>query len=699
MVIVLFFTRGMDLYFVFYFDIIYFLMYTFTRGGNRLNRKKILRLLEPGVRLYFFGMLLFAVAAAVAQNYALALGELAVTLVLYVYFRRTSAQRRREVLKYIDSVSHNMDAATKDTMLNSPLPMVIFRPDSDEVIWFNERFLQITGAREHLFDSKLSAAVPGFSARWLLEGKSECPEEVVVGERRFLVFGHLVQTADQSEQGYLANTYWVDVTEFSNVRRAYADSRPMAALLLLDNYDELLKNVPDNTRSALLNDINQRLGSWTEVTGGLFTRVDRDRFLLVFESRYLAKMQEDKFSILDKVREVQSPSGIQATLSIGIGRDAETLGELFQYASLSIEMALSRGGDQVVIKNRFTFEFFGGRTRELERRTKVKSRVMASALGELVADASKVFIMGHKYGDLDCIGAAAGVYAIARKRGTPAYILKEPNPTPASEMVERLAALPEYQDHFLNAQDALLAADSRCLLVVVDTNRPEQVQSEEMLLSCNKVAVIDHHRRAATYIADAALNFHEPYASSASELVAELLQYILEPADLLRQEAEALLAGIVLDTKHFTMRTGGRTFDAAAFLRRAGADPGEVRQYFQNDLQGTIARYDIIQNAKLYRNNIAIAQVDHTVGRVTAAQAADELLNIAGIDTSFVLFPSDGKVMISARSTGDVNVQVILEKLGGGGNAATAGAQVPSESVSDVTRSLVQAIEQYFEDE
>lgn len=235
--------------------------------------------------------------------------------------------------------------------------------------------------------------------------------------------------------------------------------------------------------------------------------------------------------------------------------------------------------------------------------------------------------------------------------------------------------------------------------MVVDTNRPEQVQSEELLLSCNKVAVIDHHRRAATYIADAALNFHEPYASSASELVSELLQYILEPANLLRPEAEALLAGIVLDTKRFTMRTGGRTFEAAAFLRRAGADPSEVRLYFQNDLEGTIARYDIIQNARLYRNNIAIAQVDHTVDRVTAAQAADELLNIAGIGASIVLFPADDKVIVSARSAGETNVQVILEKVGGGGNAAAAGAQVPGQSVEEVARQLRTAIDQYFEND
>ena len=665
-----------------------------------MNRKKLSRLLEPGMRLYFIVMVLFAAAAAVlGGNYVLAIVELVITIGLYVYFRQSTSKRRKEILKYIDSVSYNMDAATKDTMLNAPLPMVIFRPDSDEVIWSNDRFLRLSGEREHLFDTKLSTLVPGFSGKWLLEGKNECPQEVTLGERRYTVFGHLVHTGNQSGQGFLATTYWFDTTEFSELRRTHADTRPVVALLLLDNYDEVLKNVADNTRSAIVGEITKKLGDLANETNGLFAQLDRDRFLLIFEACHLPKLQEEKFPILEAVHNIQNPNGTPATLSIGIGKDADNFQELFQYASLSAEMALSRGGDQAVIKNRFNFEFYGGHTKELEKRTKVKSRVMANALGELVADASKVFIMGHRNADMDCIGAAAGVFAVARKRGTPAYILKEANPAPADDMTNRLAALPEYAGRFLSPQDALLLADSNSLLVVVDTNRPEQVQSEELLLSCNKIAVIDHHRRAATYIANAALNFHEPYASSASELVTELLQYLLEPANLLRAEAEALLAGIVLDTKHFTMRTGGRTFDAAAFLRRAGADPSEVRLYFQNDLEGTIARYDIIQNAKLHHGNIAVAQVEHTVGRVTAAQAADELLNIAGIEASFVLFPSEDKVMVSARSVGEINVQVILEQLGGGGNAATAGAQVVSDDVSDVTLRLMMAIDQYFEKE
>ena len=659
-----------------------------------MNRK-ISKLLQPSVQLYFVILILFALASALF-SIPLAVLEAVVVLILGLYTRTSGHKRRREITKYIENITGNVDVATKDTMVNSPLPMVIFRPESDDIIWTNDRFLRLTGDREHLFDAKLSSVVPGFDTRWLLEGKNECPDHVSFCGRRFVVYGHLVRTGDKGG-GFLATTYWVDVTELCETRDKYLASRPVMAVLLLDNYEDLMKNLTENERSAIFSEINARLDAWVADTHGMLRRVERDRYYYIFEEQYLARFIEKKFDILDTIRQVSNPSGIAATFSIGVGKDGGSFQELMQFANLSIEMALSRGGDQAVVRNQFTFEFYGGRSKETEKRTKVKSRVMANALSALVADSSQVFIMGHKSPDNDCMGAAAGVCAIARKKGVPAHIIREAGSPPAKVLMDKLAHLEEYQDCFLSAQEALLLADNRSLVVVVDTNRPEQVQSLDLVQSCNRVAVIDHHRRAATYIEGAALNYHEPYASSASELVTELLQYIADPTDLTRAEAEALLAGIVLDTKNFTMRTGGRTFEAAAFLRRAGADTAEVKKLFQNDLEGTIAKYAIIQNAKLYREKIAIAVVDHTVGRIVAAQAADELLNIIGIDTSFVLYPDGERVIISARSMGDTNVQVILEKLGGGGNAAAAGGQISGKSLSQVATELTQAIDQYLE--
>lgn len=658
-----------------------------------MNHRKISQILQPGFQLYFGYLIVFTVVTAFF-SLPVAAVEAVCIVILACYDHQNVKRRRKEVTKYIESITGNIDVAAKDTMVNAPLPMVIFRPESGDIIWSNELFLQLAGDREHLFDAKLSSVVPEFDTRWLMEGKNECPTEVTFGSHRFKVFGHLVRTGDKSG-GFLANTYWVNVTELSQIRDRHQQTRPVIAVLLLDNYDDLMKNLSDNESSALTSEIDNRLGNWMAGTGALLRRYQRERYIMVFEERNLQQFIKKKFDILDTIHEVRNPSGINASISIGIGKDGESFQELMQFANLSIEMALSRGGDQAVIRNKFSFEFYGGRASETEKRTKVKSRVMANALSALLSDASQVFVMGHKFPDMDATGAAVGVCAAARKKGVPAYIIKENTGNPSKPLIEKLLQQPEYHSNFISEQEALEMMDHRTLVVVVDTNRPEQVQAPELLEACSRVAVIDHHRRAATYIQGAALNYHEPYASSASELVSELLQYIVEPADLLRVEAEALLAGIVLDTKNFTLRTGGRTFEAAAFLRRSGADTNDVKRLFQNNLAETLAKYDIIQAAKLYHEHIAVAVVDHAVGRVTAAQAADELLNIVGIQSSFVLFPDGERVIVSARSTGDTNVQVILETLGGGGNAAVAGAQVSGMKLEEVATRLVQAIDQY----
>ena len=663
-------------------------------------KKNKTHVFDTGFRLSFVLLAVFAIITALLKEYALAVAEGAAAALCYLGFLRHNRRRQKALAKFMNSLTGDMDVAAKDAMVNSPLPMVIFRPESGEIIWTNDRFLHLTGRKEHLFDTRLDGLVEDFPIRWLMEGKAVCPQEVRLGLRRFQVYGHLVRTDELSRSsGYLATTYWVDVTELAKARDAFVNTRPVVALLVLDNYDEVLKPMSDSARSALLSEINNRMDAWVAGSGGLCCRVDRDRYLFVFEERYLQDYMDAKFSILDEVRQAPCAEGGPVTLSIGLGRGADTFDELYHYASLSVEMALSRGGDQAVVRNKVGFEFYGGHTKELEKRTKVKSRVMANALRALVTDSNAVMVMGHKMADMDAVGAAAGVCALCRKLNVPCYVIKEAAQTPGQAMVERLSGQEYYKTRFINPQEALVAADSSTLLVVVDTNRPDQVISGELLEACTKVAVIDHHRRAAEYIEGAALNFHEPFASSACELVTELLQYQLDSADLFRVEAEALLGGVMLDTKNFTMRTGGRTFEAAAFLRRAGADTAEVKKLFQTDLSGTIAKYDLIRNATLYREGVALAAADHSVGRVTASQAADELLNISGIDCSFVVYAGENGVsMISARSNGSTNVQVILETLGGGGNAAVAGAQLPGCTVDEVVGMLKIAIDRYFEE-
>jgi c-di-AMP phosphodiesterase-like protein len=343
------------------------------------------------------------------------------------------------------------------------------------------------------------------------------------------------------------------------------------------------------------------------------------------------------------------------------------------------------------------FEFYGGRDAEVETRTKVKSRVVANALGSFIKDASTTYIMGHRFGDMDTLGAAVGICCIARTYGKKAKIVVSDQPNAFGVMVGELKKHKEYEDVFISPKEAMLQANSRSLLVVVDTNRPEQVEDEALLQTISRLVVIDHHRRAASYIENAALTFYEPYASSVCELVVELLQELVEQSDIRRYEAEAMMAGIVTDTKNFTMRTGERTFDAAAFLRRAGADTSVVKRLLQNDYDSTVTRYAILERAQMYRDNICLAAMEREVNRVVAAQAADELLNISGVEASVVLYPNAaGEVILSARSIGSLNVQVLLEKLGGGGNKSAAGAQMKNTTIDQAMSQLKAAIDEYL---
>ena len=581
--------------------------------------------------------------AAIPVNWQLALAEGTLTVLLYFYFRQSNQKRRQGVLQYIDSVTGSVDTASKSTLINSPLPTLVFRPDTGEIIWSNESFLQLAGVREHLFEMRLSEAVPDFQVQWLLSGKQESPERVELNNHRFRVYGSLVRSRNRTGvQSLVATTYWVETTEADHLREVYEASRPVAAILMLDNYEDLMKACEDTQRSAVLAQIDEKLQTWANAGQGILLKTDRNHYLFLFEEQYFQHFVDEKFSILDTVRAIRVAENIHPTLSIGIGKDSPSIPELYKNAKLSLEMALSRGGDQAVVRNQVDFAFYGGRTKATEKRTKVKSRVMANAFRELIADAGEVYIMGHSFADMDAVGAAAGICCAARKRGKQARIVIDREHTAAETLIARLDALPEYSGVFLTPAEAFLQMRADTLLVVVDTNRPDMVENPQLLESCNRVAVIDHHRRAATYIENAAFNFHEPYASSASELVTELLQYLVEPTDLLREEAGALLAGIVLDTKHFTQRTGGRTFEAAAFLRRSGADTAEVQRLFQGDLKDMVTKYDIIRRAEMYRSNIAVSVVEEPgVDRVAAAQAADDLLTLKGVQASFVIYAAE----------------------------------------------------------
>ena len=535
--------------------------------------KRIARLLRTNITIFSLCLVLFALAA-IPFDVRLAIGEGVAAVAFFLLGRRRSKATQQSLRQYIQRFYGGMDSARSSNMLFTPLPMMVFDLATEDILWSSESFLQLTEQREGIFDAHLETVFPNISFHWLLEGKTEAPETVVWNHRTYRVFGGV--SHPEGGQSALATTYWMDVTDTEEMRRTLELTRPVVAILMVDNYEDLMKATPEGKRSAVRAMLEEKLSQWSAGSEGMMLKYDRDRYLFVFEEKSFSDFAAKRFDVLDAVREVVAGEGVAATLSIGVGRDADSFEALFKNASVALEMALSRGGDQAVVKDKLNFEFYGGRSKATEKRTKVKSRVMANALAELIDEAKQVYVMGHSYADMDALGAAAGVCAIVRKRGKKCRIVIDTENNAAHPMLRRLQALPEYQGAFLSGDDAFLRVQPETLLVVVDTNRPGSVESEPLLDACNRVAVIDHHRRGSSYIDKMALNYHEPYASSASELVTELLQYLIEPGDLLKAESEALLAGIVLDTKNFTNRTGGRTFEAAAYLRRAGADTADV---------------------------------------------------------------------------------------------------------------------------
>ena len=663
---------------------------------NKLSKK----LESSGSRVYVICLLVFAgITAVFFSELYLALAEAVAALALLAVNTVLGRRRQRELVKYIESVTYESEEAKNNAMMNFPLPMVTFLLDSGRVVWGNQAFFTVCGYKKPVMDAYMTDVAPDFDGKWILEGKTRCPNLVELGGRRYQIHGNQIRShGEESGSRTMGITYWVDVTDYDDIKREYAASRPVVMLILLDNYDELMKTSTERVKAEIRTAFEDKLTQWVDGKRGFWIRYDRDRYLYICDRRYYDRIEEDHFSLVDEVHNIVNTSGIHATISVGVGIEGVSLEENYSFAAMSVDMALSRGGDQAVIKDRMNFKFFGGREAEVETRTKVKSRVVANALGSFIRDASVTYVMGHKNADMDALGAAVGICCIARSAGKQAKIILGDGPNSCGSMIRELQKHPEFEDIFISPKDAMLQANARSLLVVVDTSRPEQVADNALLQTISRLVVIDHHLRAATYIENAALNFYEPYASSVCELVTELMQELVNDQEsILRVEAEALLAGIVTDTKNFTMRTGERTFDAAAFLRRVGADPVTVKRILQTDYDQAVTRYSIMEKAKLYRENICIAVIDYPVSRVTAAQAADELLNISGIEASVVLYPTDeGGVNFSARSIGTLNVQSLLERLGGGGNKNVAGAQMHDITLQEATSRLKSAIDEYF---
>lgn len=589
---------------------------------------------------------------------------------------------QHEVYGMIKSVGHHLSPSEHAGVV-FPMPVIVVS-DSREIIWYNELFEQeVVGGEEILglnFNQVSALPLDKFCAPY--------GQLISYGGKSYITYGICDDLNDK-----VYTLYFSDTTELKQMADEYTASRPVVMLILIDNYEELLQSAKESEKSQLLGQIDILLEEFISRTTGFIRKLDRDRFIAVIEERHLSQFVEERFQILDKARQLQDTYKYPVTLSLGIGRGGRNMAECEAWARQAVDMALGRGGDQAAIKTGTGFEFFGGVSKGVEKRTKVKTRIIASAMAELIANSENVIVMGHRFGDLDSIGASIAMAKAVRAMGKPSVVCVNRAKNLANCLIEKEEQSGADQ-LFAEEAEAMQLLTPHTLVIIMDTHNPGLIESAEIYKNCKTVVVIDHHRKMVNYIDNAVIFYHEPFASSASEMVTELLQYLDNNLKVGKTEAEALLAGIMLDTKNFVLKTGVRTFEAAAFLRRMGADTVEVRQLFSNTMEAYQRKSRLVASAEVYKN-CAIASSDFTSDdlRVVAPQAADELLGISGVVASFVLYETGENVSISARSMGQMNVQVVMERLGGGGHLTMAGAQLEKTDIEKARQMLLEAID------
>ena len=551
----------------------------------------------------------------------------------------------------------------------------------DELVWGNSLFKEMLCENKDCVGESITAFTSGVRLQDIVKGNGT---NITHNGLKYTVYAVKLRTS--------CILYFIEDTYFKDTVREFLDSRPAVATIMFDNREELLKDASDGQGTQLVAMVEKTLQKWVSSTSGFYKKLSGGRYLMVMEERHLRRFVEEKFRILDAIRNIKLDEHRYATISIGVGRGGKSLAEDENWSRKALDMALGRGGDQVAIKNGNTFEFFGGVSKGVERHDKVRSRVIALTLADNIKNSDCVFVMGHQFSDLDSVGASIGLWsAITTGQEKPCYVVLNREQTLAGALVETVEKAGN-TGMFLSPREALSLITDRSLLIIVDTHSESFVESRDLYKYSKRTVVIDHHRMMVKHIENAIIFYHEPYASSASEMVTELVQYLGENA-IGRLEADALLAGITLDTKNFVLKTGVRTFEAAAFLRRKGADTVEVKRLFSNSIDTYRAKYQLVSNAEIY-NSCAVTAADEDCPdiRIASAQAADELLGVQGVNASFVLYSSAGTVNISARSLGAVNVQVVMEKLGGGGHQTMAGAQLKDTTVTAVRERLIEIL-------
>ena len=662
-----------------------------------LNNNRFLEKITSRTKIYLAIIALLLIIICINKPVFIAPGII-LFILIFIYSYWTNSKRNAELSRQIQNLTMTMDGTAKKSLINSPFPLIIIETTGN-IIWKSSKFVYEFAnidINNYLIDI-LEEIEEDIEAQQDKKQKT-ITKKVQIGNKIYSVLGEYIRSKQNDKSEYITILYFLDITQIMKEKKKYEDSRTCVGILTVDNYEEIIQRIDVENRPQVIAEIEKVIYDWAASTGGIVVKNDRNTFVYVFEYKYLKEIKENKFDILDQIKEINVEAGIQLTLSIAISIDGDTNYDKYKTALESMDIVLGRGGDQAVVKENGKYTFFGGRTEEVEKRTKVKARTVAHALENLIKESDNILIMGHSNGDIDSMGSSLGIYRLAKTLEKETNIVNNTYGMTLSKFIEELEKDDAYKDAIIGKNEALNKATNKTLLIVTDTHKQNYVEVPELLDKVGQIVVIDHHRRSTDYIENATLTFQEVYASSTAELVTEILQYTDVKIKLKPIEVEGLYGGIMVDTKNFTFKTGVRTFEAAAYLRKCGVDIIKVKKWFQSDLNSYNEIANIVKNAEMYDNSIAIAIYDKEDkdANLICAKAADELLTISDITASFVLGNVGDRVCISGRSIGDVNVQLILEKLGGGGHITLAGAQVEGMTLEEVKQELINRINEYF---
>lgn len=649
----------------------------------------------PNTKVYML-IIMILIGLIFFYNPYIGIAGLCVYGYLVLYNFRISKTRRDEWSRFVDDLSANLDVAGRNTLSKIPIPLVIVNSEG-QMLWANTYFTKIVSQK--VYGSNVNTIIKDFDSKKVLEKNITLFEKVEIEEEIFNVLVSPVEFGSEKQnKKYIQLLYFIEKTDYYTLYEMYNDKKPIVSLIEIDNYDEAIKSTEDANRPALLAEVDKKINSFSTSVDGFIRKYDSNKYIVVFENEYLNNLIDKKFELLDFVREIDVGNKMPVTLSIGIGKNGDSLYKCHQFAIAAKDLALGRGGDQAAVKDGDRLSFFGGKTKEVEKRTRVKARVIAHAMSDLIDQSTDVIIMGHDSPDIDSFGAAIGMYRGCKIREKNAYILLNKSNDSINKLVDKFKSSEEHKGIFITTEGALQKIQRNTLIIIVDVHRKSFIEEPELLDKVYNIAILDHHRKSADFIDNAVISYIEPYASSTCELVTEMLQYMTDKPQLHEIETQALMAGIYVDTKNFTYKTGVRTFEAAGFLRRLGADLVEVKKLFADDFETYLERTRVVAAAEIHNNIAIVLWREKLNNTLVVPQAADELLKINGIEASFVLAQISDDITISARSQGEINVQLILERVGGGGHMTIAGAKILNISLDEAKAKLVESIQYYFEE-